>query len=81
MGNKTNLCVRPKSQQECNQLASIVHTHNKRLDNPNDPPFRVGVLAWFWDYDNSYTTTYMGTLQHIGELLTPNQLAARLQEL
>lgn len=81
MGNKYNLCVRPKSQQECNQLASIVHSHNKHLLNPNDPPFRVGALAWFWYYNNSYTTTFSGTLTSVGELLTPNQLAARLQGL
>lgn len=72
-----NVQIIPTSQAECNQLASLVHTHKMRQFAPPDPPFRVGQEAVFWS-DNTYTTCMPKRDRLINRIYTVNEFAAVL---
>lgn len=73
-----NVPIIPKSQAECNQLASLVHSHKLNVIHYRvGQPFKVGVLAWFWG-DGQYTPEYVGTLFTDEPKVTVNEFAQML---
>lgn len=73
-----NVPIIPQSQAECNQLASLVHSHNlKVIPYRVGQPFKVGVLAWFWG-DSYHTPEYIGEWLADTPLVTVNEFARML---
>lgn len=73
-----NIPIIPQSQAECNQLASLVHSHKlTAISNRVGQPFRVGVMAWFWG-DGEYTPVFVGGQYHGYAVVTVNEFARLL---
>lgn len=73
-----NVPIIPQSQAECNQLASLVHSHKlKAMEHRVGQPFKVGVMAWFWG-DGEYTPNYLGVAVHGYDVVTVNEFARML---
>lgn len=73
-----NAPIIPQSQAECNQLASLVHTHKLKVVHfMVGHPFRVGVMAWFWG-DGEYTPNYLGAQLLGNVVITVNEFARML---
>ena len=80
------IVVIPKTQIECNQLISVLHSQGRKLwaTSEYDVPITVGKVLICWDWDDKYAVRPVSDPVvdiKAAEQLTANELYNRLQNL
>ena len=78
------IVVIPKTEAECNQLISVLHSHGRKLwaTNAADAPITVGKVVICWDWDKQYAVRPVSNpviIMDAADHLTANELYERLQ--